>query len=111
MNVQISFSRFPRLRATSLDTAEGEGDQLDVKSLQNQLEKTQELVGNLSKQLMELKDQVRKIWLHQEAPLTSKILSDDGTAEAEATTWIAQSSSFHFLPVWQSIHVAIFLLE
>lgn len=48
------------MRATSLDTAEGEGDQLDVKSLQNQLEKTQELVGNLSKQLMELKDQVRK---------------------------------------------------
>lgn len=52
-------SRFPRLRATSLDTVEGEGDQLDVKSLQGQLEKTQELVGQLSKQLMELKDQVR----------------------------------------------------
>jgi len=49
---------FPRLRATSLDTAEGEGDQLDVKSLQTQLEKTQELVGHLSKQLMELKDQM-----------------------------------------------------
>jgi inositol 1,4,5-triphosphate receptor type 1 len=48
------------LRATSLDTAEGEGDQLDVKSLQNQLEKTQDLVGQLSKQLMELKDQVRE---------------------------------------------------
>lgn len=48
------------MRATSLDTAEGEGDQLDVKSLQNQLERTQELVGQLSKQLMELKDQV---WL------------------------------------------------
>jgi inositol 1,4,5-triphosphate receptor type 1 len=47
------------LRATSLDTAEGEGDQLDVKSLQNQLEKTQDLVGQLSKQLMELKDQVK----------------------------------------------------
>jgi hypothetical protein len=42
-----------------LDTAEGEGDQLDVKSLQNQLEKTQDLVGQLSKQLMELKDQVK----------------------------------------------------
>jgi inositol 1,4,5-triphosphate receptor type 1 len=41
-----------------LDTAEGEGDQLDVKSLQNQLEKTQDLVGQLSKQLSELKDQV-----------------------------------------------------
>lgn len=52
------FLRFPRLRATSLDTAEGEGDQLDVKSLQTQLEKTQDIVFQLSKQLMELKDQV-----------------------------------------------------
>jgi hypothetical protein len=45
-----------------LDTAEGEGDQLDVKSLQNQLEKTQDLVGQLSKQLMELKDQVKNFF-------------------------------------------------
>lgn len=47
------------MRATSLDTAEGEGDQLDVKSLKGELEKTQDLVLQLSKQLMELKDQVR----------------------------------------------------
>lgn len=58
-DLQKIILRFPRLRATSLDTAEGEGDQLDVKCLQTQLEKTQELVCNLSKQLMELKDQVR----------------------------------------------------
>jgi hypothetical protein len=37
---------------------EGEGDQLDVKSLNKELEKTQDLVLQLSKQLMELKDQV-----------------------------------------------------
>jgi len=49
---------FPRLRATSLATAEDGGDTLDVKSLQGQLEKTQLLVGQLSQQLMELKDQV-----------------------------------------------------
>lgn len=67
MNFQLNFwnlkiyfflKRFPRLRATSLDTAEGEGDQLDVKSLKGELEKTQDLVLQLSKQLMELKDQV-----------------------------------------------------
>ncbi|CRK96560.1 CLUMA_CG009888, isoform A [Clunio marinus] len=49
---------FPRLRATSLDTAEGEGDQLDIKSLQNQLERTHDIVSHLSGQLMELKDQM-----------------------------------------------------
>lgn len=49
---------FPRLRAKSLATAEGEREQIDHKSLQTQLEKTQKLVSNLSQQLMELKDQM-----------------------------------------------------
>jgi inositol 1,4,5-triphosphate receptor type 1 len=50
---------FPRLRAMSLAIVEGDGEQIELRSLQLGLEKTQSLVGQLSQQLMELKDQVR----------------------------------------------------
>ena len=50
---------FPRLRAMSLAADEGEGEQIELRTLQAQLEKTQTLVANLSQQLTELKDQVR----------------------------------------------------
>lgn len=50
---------FPRLRAMSLAVVEGEGEQIELRSLQIHLEKTQFVVGQLSTQLMELKDQVR----------------------------------------------------
>lgn len=49
---------FPRLRAMSLAADEGEGEQIELRTLQAQLEKTQALVTNLSQQLTELKDQV-----------------------------------------------------
>jgi inositol 1,4,5-triphosphate receptor type 1 len=49
---------FPRLRAMSLAAVEGEGEQIELRSLQAQLENTQVLVTNLSQQLMELKDQM-----------------------------------------------------
>ena len=49
---------FPRLRAMSLAADEGEGEQIELRTLQTQLEKTQTLVANLSQQLTELKDQV-----------------------------------------------------
>lgn len=49
---------FPRLRAMSLAAVEGDGEQIELRSLQIQLEKTQVLVTNLSHQLMELKDQM-----------------------------------------------------
>ncbi|KAJ3639793.1 hypothetical protein Zmor_003130 [Zophobas morio] len=49
---------FPRLRAMSLAAVEGEGEQIELRSLQAQLENTQLLVTNLSQQLMELKDQM-----------------------------------------------------
>ncbi|XP_063219999.1 inositol 1,4,5-trisphosphate receptor isoform X2 [Bacillus rossius redtenbacheri] len=49
---------FPRLRAMSLSAEEGEGEQIEYRTLQAQLERTQDLVANLSKQLMELKDQM-----------------------------------------------------
>ncbi|XP_046406859.1 inositol 1,4,5-trisphosphate receptor isoform X3 [Ischnura elegans] len=49
---------FPRLRAMSLAADEGEGEQIELRTLQAQLETTQALVANLSHQLTELKDQM-----------------------------------------------------
>uniref|UniRef100_A0A1B6EDM6 Inositol 1,4,5-trisphosphate receptor n=1 Tax=Clastoptera arizonana TaxID=38151 RepID=A0A1B6EDM6_9HEMI len=49
---------FPRLRAMSLAADEAEGDQIELRSLQAQLESTQALVTTLSQQLSELKDQM-----------------------------------------------------
>ncbi|XP_056646753.1 inositol 1,4,5-trisphosphate receptor isoform X2 [Diorhabda sublineata] len=49
---------FPRLRAISLAAVEREGEQIEFKSLQVQLQKTELLVTTLSQQLMELKDQM-----------------------------------------------------
>ncbi|XP_011151642.1 inositol 1,4,5-trisphosphate receptor isoform X6 [Harpegnathos saltator] len=49
---------FPRLRAKSLAADEGEGEQVELRSLQTQLESTQQLVRCLSQQLTELRDQM-----------------------------------------------------
>ncbi|XP_048510963.1 inositol 1,4,5-trisphosphate receptor isoform X4 [Athalia rosae] len=49
---------FPRLRAKSLAADEGEGEQVELRSLQSQLECTQHLVKCLSQQLTELRDQM-----------------------------------------------------
>jgi len=49
---------FPRMRAMSLAADEGEGEQNEMRLLQGQLEKTQDLVSLLSKQLSELRDQM-----------------------------------------------------
>ncbi|XP_076376142.1 inositol 1,4,5-trisphosphate receptor isoform X3 [Megalopta genalis] len=49
---------FPRLRAKSLAADEGEGEQIELRSLQSQLESTQILVKCLSQQLTELRDQM-----------------------------------------------------
>ncbi|XP_029032041.1 inositol 1,4,5-trisphosphate receptor isoform X10 [Osmia bicornis bicornis] len=49
---------FPRLRAKSLAADEGEGEQVELRSLQSQLESTQCLVKCLSQQLTELRDQM-----------------------------------------------------
>lgn len=52
---------FPRLRAKSLAADEGEGEQVELRSLQSQLESTQVLVKCLSQQLTELRDQVSRV--------------------------------------------------
>lgn len=51
---------FPRLRAMSLAADESEGEQMELRSLQAQLEVTQTLVQHLSQQLTELRDQVKR---------------------------------------------------
>lgn len=49
---------FPRLRAMSLAANESEGEQIELRSLQTQLEVTQNVVTNLTQQLIELREQV-----------------------------------------------------
>uniref|UniRef100_A0A146L7A0 Inositol 1,4,5-trisphosphate receptor n=1 Tax=Lygus hesperus TaxID=30085 RepID=A0A146L7A0_LYGHE len=49
---------FPRLRAMSLSADESEGETIELRSLQAQLELTQKLVQTLSSQLSQLKDQM-----------------------------------------------------
>lgn len=52
---------FPRMRAMSLVSSEGDGEQNEMRSLQERLENTANLVAQLSGQLAELKEQVKKM--------------------------------------------------
>ncbi len=52
---------FPRMRAMSLVSSDGEGEQNELRSLQEKLESTMRLVSNLTNQLTELKEQV-SVW-------------------------------------------------
>lgn len=49
---------FPRMRAMSLVSSDADGEQNEMRSLQDKLESTMKLVSNLSGQLTELKEQV-----------------------------------------------------
>ncbi|KAJ8361136.1 hypothetical protein SKAU_G00176610 [Synaphobranchus kaupii] len=49
---------FPRMRAMSLVSMDGEGEQNEIRNLQDKLESTMKLVSNLSGQLTELKEQM-----------------------------------------------------
>ncbi|XP_048344150.1 inositol 1,4,5-trisphosphate receptor type 1 isoform X2 [Sphaerodactylus townsendi] len=49
---------FPRMRAMSLVSSDAEGEQNELRNLQEKLESTMKLVTNLSSQLSELKDQM-----------------------------------------------------
>lgn len=49
---------FPRMRAMSLVSSDSEGEQNELRNLQEKLESTMRLVVNLSSQLSELKDQM-----------------------------------------------------
>lgn len=52
---------FPRMRAMSLVSSDAEGEQNEIRNLQEKLESTMRLVANLSGQLTELKEQVRHV--------------------------------------------------
>ncbi|KAL0272305.1 UNVERIFIED_CONTAM: hypothetical protein PYX00_005334 [Menopon gallinae] len=63
---QHNLDWFPRLRAMSLAVHESEGEQMELKSLQTQLEATQNLISYLSQQLTELKDQMTEQRKHKQ---------------------------------------------
>uniref|UniRef100_A0A670JE55 Inositol 1,4,5-trisphosphate receptor n=1 Tax=Podarcis muralis TaxID=64176 RepID=A0A670JE55_PODMU len=56
---------FPRMRAMSLVSSDSEGEQNELRNLQEKLESTMKLVSNLSNQLSELKEQVRDFQMMQ----------------------------------------------
>lgn len=64
IQIQISVDQehnldwFPRMRAMSLVSSDADGEQNEIRSLQEKLESTMKLVSNLSGQLTELKEQV-----------------------------------------------------
>lgn len=55
---ELNLDWFPRMRAMSLVSSDAEGEQNEIRNLQEKLESTMKLVCNLSGQLTELKDQV-----------------------------------------------------
>lgn len=55
---------FPRMRAMSLVSSEGDNEQNEMRSLQEKMENTANLVAQLSGQLAELKEQVECYFRH-----------------------------------------------
>ncbi|NXC02188.1 ITPR2 protein, partial [Orthonyx spaldingii] len=58
MIVEKNLDWFPRMRAMSLVSNEGDGEQNEIRNLQERLESTMSLVKQLSSQLAELKEQM-----------------------------------------------------
>lgn len=54
------------MQAMSLVVTEGEGEQNEMRSLQDKLSSTMKVVTHLTGQLTELKEQVRKMSAYQE---------------------------------------------
>uniref|UniRef100_A0A4W6FGN4 Inositol 1,4,5-trisphosphate receptor n=1 Tax=Lates calcarifer TaxID=8187 RepID=A0A4W6FGN4_LATCA len=59
---------FPRMRAMSLVSSDAEGEQNEIRNLQEKLESTMRLVANLSGQLTELKEQVDHVTANHALP-------------------------------------------
>ncbi|XP_072540573.1 inositol 1,4,5-trisphosphate-gated calcium channel ITPR1 isoform X2 [Salminus brasiliensis] len=57
---------FPRMRAMSLVSSDGEGEQNELRCLQEKLESTMRLVSNLTNQLTELKEQMTEQRKHKQ---------------------------------------------
>uniref|UniRef100_A0A669C4J2 Inositol 1,4,5-trisphosphate receptor n=1 Tax=Oreochromis niloticus TaxID=8128 RepID=A0A669C4J2_ORENI len=58
IKVNHNLDWFPRMRAMSLVSSDSEGEQNEIRNLQEKLESTMKLVTNLSAQLTELKEQM-----------------------------------------------------
>lgn len=86
---------FPRMRAMSLVSSDGDGEQNEIRNLQEKLESTMKLVSNLSGQLTELKEQVG--CRHEGMRRTA--FGSGNTAEAD-----------QFFPQW-TLEVLIFYQE
>ncbi|KAL3203757.1 hypothetical protein MRX96_053189 [Rhipicephalus microplus] len=65
-SVEKNLEWFPRMRAMSLAADEADGEQNEMRTLQNQLEDTQRLVTTLSRQLAELRDQMTEQRKHKQ---------------------------------------------
>ncbi|XP_064449593.1 inositol 1,4,5-trisphosphate receptor type 1 isoform X2 [Mirounga angustirostris] len=78
---------FPRMRAMSLVSSDSEGEQNELRNLQEKLESTMKLVTNLSGQLSELKDQsgCQADCPEQRAPGHAEGKSGVGSDEAPAS--------------------------
>uniref|UniRef100_A0A8C8AP82 Inositol 1,4,5-trisphosphate receptor n=1 Tax=Otus sunia TaxID=257818 RepID=A0A8C8AP82_9STRI len=61
MIVEKNLDWFPRMRAMSLVSNEGDSEQNEIRNLQERLETTMSLVKQLSSQLAELKEQVKQV--------------------------------------------------
>lgn len=59
------------MRAMSLVSSDAEGEQNEIRNLQEKLESTMRLVANLSGQLTELKEQVRHVTGSRTCPRSS----------------------------------------
>uniref|UniRef100_A0A8C4ZUA4 Inositol 1,4,5-trisphosphate receptor n=1 Tax=Gadus morhua TaxID=8049 RepID=A0A8C4ZUA4_GADMO len=66
---------FPRMRAMSLVSSDADGEQNEIRNLQEKLESTMKLVTNLSGQLTELKEQVRSNTATENTAMIPKIPS------------------------------------
>lgn len=62
------------MRAMSLVSSDAEGEQNEIRNLQEKLESTMRLVANLSGQLTELKEQVLKIQEYWSSPVVAEHL-------------------------------------
>lgn len=83
---------FPRMRAMSLVSSDADGEQNEIRSLQEKLESTMKLVSNLSGQLTELKEQVGASWNSPRSELSQNLggrlwENGDGTSCLFAVCW------------------------
>jgi len=68
---------FPRMQAMSLSDAESDSEQNELRTLQNQLKNTNQLIAILSSQLNELREQVCFSTLSDTSSLSTVLVSSN----------------------------------